>query len=63
MSIKQLQDILIDWCYSVATAILSVATWQSIIGWTIHTFGACISAVCVAVCVYFVMRKVKKIWP
>lgn len=48
---------------SLGISITSVASLQKFAGWLLETAGACISAIIVAVVVWFAMRWVEKKYP
>ena len=54
---------LINACLSLITSIFTIASLQKMGGWLIETAGACVSAVIVAVVVWFVMRKIESKYP
>ena len=54
---------LTDYSLSLGLSIGSVFTFQNLFDWFVHTMGACISTVIISLVLYFVMRKVKKMFP
>lgn len=54
---------LTDYTISLSLSIGSVFTLQNLFDWFIHTLGACASTLIVSLVLYFVMRKIKKMFP
>ena len=52
-----------DLSISLSVGIGTVFTLQNLVDWFVHTLGACVSAVIVSLVLYFIMRKVKKMFP
>lgn len=52
-----------DYAVSLSVGIGSVFTLQNVFDWFVHTIGACASAIIVSVALYFVRRKIKKMFP
>lgn len=50
-------------CLSLGTSIGTIAFMQKFLKWLMETGAACISAIIVAVAVWFVMRWVERRWP
>lgn len=54
---------LVNACRSTIISIFTIASLQKIGGWLVETAGACLSAVIVAVVVWFVMRRIERRYP
>lgn len=53
----------VDACFSLTATITTVGVMQLVLGWLLHTVAACVTTVVVSVVVYFVMRKIKQMFP
>lgn len=52
-----------EFSLSLTVGMGTVFTFQDLFNWFLHTIGACISALIVSAFVYFIMRKIKKMFP